>query len=411
MKELLVQAFREVLRSLDFEAAVREGIARLPDAPPRRVLAVAIGKAAPAMMAGALASPWNIERALVVCPDGTPCELAAGPHLQVLRASHPLPDARSVEAGARILQLAESTTAEDLLLVMVSGGASALACAPHPGIDFAMKLDVTHALLRAGASIVEFNTVRRHLSRLKGGGLTRAARGPVVAFLASDVIGGKAHDIGSGPTAPDPTSVDDARAVLQRYAPQFASLELVPSLAASDEAAARERHFIVIEPELLAERGARALERAGWSAKVLPPSMAPVSELADDYARLARSLAPGQAVVRVAEPSLEVDPATAGRGGRSGHLAAVIAPRLPRDVAFLAGASDGADGTSSAAGAVVDAAWAAAVDPSRRAEHIARFDTAALHAGTGSAIVTGPSGVNLCDLHLLVRATTSSGAA
>jgi len=323
----------------------------------------------------------------------------------VLRTSHPLPDARSVEAGARILDLAESTTPEDLLLVLVSGGASALACAPPPGIDFATKLEVTQALLRAGASIVEFNTVRRHLSRLKGGGLTRAARGPVVAFLASDVIGGKAHDIGSGPTAPDPTSVDDARALLQRYAPQFAGLELVPSLAPGDDAAARQRHVTVIEPELLAERGARALERAGWSAKVLPPSMASVAQLADEYAAIARSLGPGQAVVRVAEPSLEVDPASSGRGGRSGHLAAVLAPRLPpgERVAFLAGASDGADGTSGAAGAVVDAAWAAAVGPSRHANHVTRFDTAALHAGGGSAIVIGPTGVNLCDLHLLAR--------
>jgi hydroxypyruvate reductase len=384
---------------------VREGIARLPDAPPKRVFAIAIGKAAPAMMAGALASPWNIERAIVVCPDGTPSSLTEGPQLEVVRASHPLPDARSVEAGARVLALAESTTPEDLLLVLISGGASALACAPPPGIDFATKLEVTHALLRAGASIVEFNTVRRHLSRLKGGGLTRAARGPVVAFLASDVIGGKAHDIGSGPTAPDPTSVEDARAVLQRYAPQFASLELVPSLAPNDEAAARERHVIVIEPELLAERGARALERAGWSAKVLPPSMASISELANEYAALAQSLAPGQALVRVAEPSLEVDPASSGRGGRSGHLAAVLARRLPPDrgIAFLAGASDGADGTSGAAGAVVDAAWVAAIGPSRHADYVARFNTAALHAGAGSAIVIGPTGVNLCDLHLLAR--------
>ena len=406
LRETLRAAFLEALQSLDFAGAVRDAIADVPAELAReRVFAIAIGKAAPAMMQGALAS-WGarIERAIVVCPDQTPCPLDEDARLEVLRAGHPLPDARSVDAAARLLALAHGASREDLLLVLVSGGASALACAPHAGLGFDTKLDATHALLDAGASIEEFNTVRRHLSRIKGGGLTRATRGHVTAFLASDVIGGAPHDIGSGPTTPDPTTIADARAVLARYAPQFSSMALVESLKPTDEAASRERHSIVIGPDVLVDHAARSLARCGLSPSRLSPSKSSVSDLAGEYARLARSLGPGEARLRVAEPSLRVDASPAGRGGRSGHLAAVLAPRLAPGTVFLAGASDGADGTSGAAGAIVDPSFLTRISMSSHADHIARFDTAALHEVAGTAIFTGPTGVNLCDLHILARA-------
>ncbi|WP_394822576.1 DUF4147 domain-containing protein [Pendulispora albinea] len=406
LRAALQSAFREALRALDFAGAVRRELADPQHAPAEggRVFAAAVGKAAPQMMQGAR-DAWGarIARALVVCPDQTPCALEEGPELAVIRAGHPLPDARSVDAGARLLELARQTTARDTLLVLVSGGASALACAPNEDIGFATKLSLTHALLGAGATIVEFNTVRRHVSRLKGGGLTRAARGSVLALLASDVIGGAPHDIGSGPAAPDPTTVDDARALLHRYAPAFASLPLAESLKAADSDAARARHVIVVEPELLVEYGVRALEPWHLSAVRLAPSMASVTDLAAEYAQLAQSLAPGQAYVRVAEPSLRIDAPNPGRGGRSGHLAALVGADLPPGVAFLAGASDGADGTSNAAGAAVDTSFLSVVSKAHHAEHVARFDTAALHEAAGTAIVTGPTGVNLCDLHILAR--------
>ncbi|HWL89186.1 MAG TPA: glycerate-2-kinase family protein, partial [Polyangiaceae bacterium] len=289
-QEMLTAAFLEAVGALDFAGAVREGVASSllapPDdagrigvgegatAPEARVLAIAIGKAAPQMMQGALeALGERIARTVIVCPDGTPVTFDAD---EILRAGHPFPDERSVAAAARLLELAGETTPSDVLLVLVSGGASALACAPHAGITFETKLAVTGALLRAGATIVEFNTVRRHLSRFKGGGLTRAARGPVIGLLASDVIGGAPHDIGSGPTAPDPTTIADARAILAQYAPEFSSLPLVASLAPQDEAAAREQHAIVIEPETLADHAVRALTQRGFACARLAASLSPV---------------------------------------------------------------------------------------------------------------------------------------
>ncbi len=394
------QAFARAVVQFDLAKRVRDA---LPPRPPAgaRVRLVAAGKAAPAMARGAFEA-WStrIEHALVVIPDGTPAELE-DPRAEVLRASHPLPDVRSCAAAERALELARGA-AKDLLLVLVSGGASALLCAPIEGVTLKEKVGVTAALLVSGASIEEINLVRRHLSRIKGGGLARvAAPGRVLAILASDVIGGMACDIGSGPTLPDPTTVDDARVALMRWAPAFATLSLDETLSPGEPAARRQRVKVVAAPNDLAEAVAVRLAEAGFRSRVLPPSTEKAGELASRYERLSYDLTPGCAVVGAAEPRVLVTSAP-GRGGRAGHMAALVGRALREGFVFLAGASDGVDGTSGAAGAIVDASFRS-LGEERIDEALRSFDTARLHEEAGTAIVLGPTGKNFADVHILCR--------
>lgn len=353
---------------------------------------------------------------MVVAPDGTPVRelaLAArraklGDALTVVRASHPLPDARSVRAGALCLEAARSDEPMTLV-VLVSGGASALACAPAPGITLRTKRAITRAMLASGASIQDVNVVRKHLSALKGGGLARAAAPHAVfTIVTSDVIGGNAADVGSGPSVPDASTSADARRLLRRFAPPFATVPLVRTLAPSGALGRRLRARVVLSPEDLPRLVGSVLESAGVSVRILPASQAPAEELAAEYAALARRATTRPcAFLRAAEPSVVVT-AKRGRGGRSTHLAALVGRVLAagtEHAIFAALASDGVDGASGTGGAIVDARFAAKVEARLGAgaldRAIAAFDTGALHQRVKTAVKQRATGQNLADLHVL----------
>lgn len=403
----LVASARAGLRALALDTRVREA---LPPSPrgglPARV--IAIGKAAPAMAAGALGR-WGraIERCMVVAPDGTDVSALApyGAAVEVLRAAHPLPDGRSVRAAETCLE-AVATRDPTQVLVLVSGGASALVCAPSSGVRLVDKRGVTEAMLRSGACVQDVNVVRKHLSRIKGGGLLRASwPNPVLSLVASDVIGGLAADVGSGPSVPDPSSVTDARALVRRFAPSFAHLPFARTLAVDDPRARQSRARIVASPEQLARAVAGSLETSGLRVRLLRPSQEQVSALADDYLALAGRATAPSAFVRAAEPSIDVPPG-AGRGGRSTHLAALVGAELPRGARFLAMATDGVDGNSGTAGAVVDSTFGVRVTRLLGEDALARaldgFDTGPLHRALATALPLSPTGHNLADLHVLV---------
>lgn len=435
-RALLERIFAKALGELDPGERVREALVAAPR-PPARV--VAIGKAAPAMAGGALRA-WGtaVERCLVVAPDDTALcglERAAaraglGRRMVVMRAGHPLPDARSVRAARACLELVASARPESSLLVLVSGGASALVCAPARGITLAQKRAVTRVMLASGASVQEINVVRKHLSRIKGGGLARAATArDVRTLVASDVLGGAPSDVGSGPSVADGTTVAEARRLLRRYAPAFGDVALVPTwpggpaktagapAAATATPRASSRVRTVVAPEDLARVMRALLRERGLQVRVLAPSQAAAGELAAEYVALARaSSGQARAFVRVAEPSVTVRP-RAGRGGRSTHLAALVGRALHGGgqaghagalggVTFAAFASDGVDGASGTGGAVVDGAFASRVAEqlgrSALDRAITRFDTGPLHRAMGTALPRHPTGHNLADLHVLV---------
>ena len=394
------------------------------------------------MAAGALDFLGDaVARCVVVAPDGTDVaslhaaaeRAGVGERVETMRAGHPLPDARSVRAGRACLAMARTAAAahgrDACLLVLVSGGASALACAPAPKITLRTKRAITRTMLESGASIQDLNVVRKHLSQLKGGGLVRAAApAPVYTLVLSDVIGGAASDVGSGPSLPDASTVRDARRLVARFAPRFADVVLVPTLARTRAVAARTRARLVASPEDLGRTMASTLRdsvASEVSVRVLAPSQASVESLAEEYVALAvragaRSRGALRVFVRAAEPSIEVT-RTQGRGGRCTHLAALVGrmlgermlgethpstrARSPR-VVFAALASDGVDGESGTGGAIIDATFArraaAALGEGALTRALSRFDTGALHRSLGTAIVSRPTGHNLADLHVLV---------
>jgi len=427
----LERAFRVALRELELASRVELALPRVTRG--RRFRVIAVGKAAPSMAAGAIARLGaSIERCLVVAPDGAPTadpvaaarRAGIADRLTVLRASHPLPDARSVRAGEACLATARSDEGVTIV-VLVSGGASALACAPSVGVPLPTKRAITRAMLESGASVQEINVVRKHLSRIKGGGLARAAApNPVLTIVASDVIGGSPADVGSGPSVPDASTVRDARRLLRTFAPSWASVPLVRTLPPSKAEAKRLGAKVVLAPEDLPHAVGRLLADAGATVRVLPPSQASAGELAAEYAalvrRAARAAGKARVFLRAAEPSIVVEAGRregngGGNGGRCTHLAALVGRALadanthrPGFVRFAALASDGVDGVSGTGGAIIDSRFVGRVEARLGAGAvdlaIASFDTGTLHRLMETAVSLAPTGQNLADLHVLVVA-------
>lgn len=391
-----------------------------------RVGVIAVGKASPGQARAIHAALSDrIDKGLLVVPgDMDPGTVPPG--FEVVRASHPIPDAGSVEAARKALALAGSLAKDDMLVCGISGGTSALLALPAEGLSLSDKGQTTRMLLRSGADIGEINAVRKHLSQVKGGRLAAATRASVLGLLLSDVAGDPPDVIGSGPVTPDPTTFGDAMKVLAKYAlaekvPSAVVAHLTagtrgqtPETAKADALGDRARTVVIAGPEhLRAATVALAAQRGFLGAGTAPVSAGTdVQEVAREIGAAARA---GRArqdrrysgkpviFVWVREPSVVVT--GDGRGGRNSHLALLVAREiagLPR-VAFLSAGSDGIDGDGPAAGAAVTGeTWAAAeqkgLDP---AERITRFDSAPLHEALGTAVVTGRTGTNFMDLHLL----------
>jgi len=354
---------------------------------------------------------------------------APGP-LQFLKtrvAGHPVPDGRGLAAAQEVEQLAMDLGRKDLLLLLVSGGASALLPSPVAGIPLAEKAALTAALMRAGASIHELNTVRKHLSRLKGGGLARcAAPARVIALVLSDVVGDDLATIASGPVSPDPTTYQDALAVLAARgsldvapaatrhlqsgargaaaetpkpgAPEFRRVlvEVIGSTRVSVAAAAREARRIGLRPVVLTT----SLE--GEAREVAPALVSVLRECMES----GRPVRPPVCLLAGGETTVTVR--GDGRGGRNQEIAvAAVEPlaRCPGDSVLASLATDGIDGASDAAGGVADgcsAARARALGLPPAAAFLAASDSSGFLAPLGDLIVTGPTGTNVVDLTVLL---------
>lgn len=403
LRSSLRRAFAEAVAGIDLRTLTHDALPPpVPDS--GRIVLLAVGKAAPAMAAGAL-DRWGdrIDAALVVTTDGTDASCLEG-RAEVLRAAHPLPDERSVHAAERALALVPKGP-DDVLLALVSGGASALLSAPPPGMGLDELREINAALLASGLPIQRINLLRRHLSRTHGGRIALAAHpARTVTLYASDIPGGAPFEIGSGPTLASRADLDGAREVLASLFPpdraaHFARFLSPPLDATSKEAAHLEARAIAT-PTTLAEAVASRLRNEGFSVRVEGERTAPAELLVDEYAAAASTLTPRSALVVPCEPALST-PASTGRGGRAGWLALALLPRLAADVAFLAGASDGVDGVSGHAGACVGGDLPFNRDLVERA--LAAFDDAPVHEALGTALPGGPTGLNLTDVHVLAR--------
>ncbi len=396
----------------------------LPQPPSGRLIVLAAGKAAGSMTEVAeeiyfgrfkLPPERLIGVAVARHCYGRPLKRVA-----MIEAGHPVPDAAGLEAANRALELADSGGTNDLVLVLMSGGASANWIAPVAGISFEDKQSVTRALLRSGAHIGEINCVRKHLSRIKGGRLARHAfPAPVVTIAISDVPGDDPSAIGSGPTVPDPTTLADARTIVAKY-----RLDLPASVTAAlsdaqnespkpgDAAFAGSQFALAARPEEALRAAESALRTAGYDCINLGDRVeGEARAVAAAHAKRARELrAQGARAAILSGGELTVTIRGKGRGGPNQEYALALAIELAgmANVAALAGDTDGTDGgtglASDPAGALVDGetvarATAKGLDP---AAFLADNDSTGFFAALGDLLEPGPTFTNVNDFRAIL---------
>lgn len=388
-----------------------------------RIVAVGAGKAS-ALMALALEQVLGsrLQAGLVVVKHG---HTAPTKRVAIVEAGHPVPNRAGLRAAAQLRTMVGALTARDLVIVLLSGGASSLLPAPVPGISLADKQKTTQLLLRSGATIQEVNAVRKHLSLLKGGGLASSTKARIVTLILSDVIGDDLSSIGSGPTAPDPTTYADAIRVLQRYklwrrVPVTVRRHLlrgrrgdVPeTLKAGSGRLRHVQHQIIGNNRAMLETVTGVARQAGLRTILFSTAMAgEAREAGERFAALARCAVRGTDGLRrpycvVAGGETTVTVTGHGKGGRAQEFAVAAAigiAGLPH-VWIAALGTDGTDGPTDVAGAVVSGETAAKAQMKRisldRAlnRHETHRSLKALHAH----IYTGPTGTNVNDLYLLL---------
>lgn len=417
---------RAVLRAL-FDAAIaaadpREVLAE--HLPPKsgtgRVVVVGGGKSA-ALMAAALEEAWPdvALEGVVVTRYG---HAVPTRRVRVIEAAHPVPDANSERGARAVLDQVRGLGPDDLVIALMSGGASALLAAPAAGLTLADKQAVNRALLASGANITEMNAVRKHLSAIKGGRLARHAEPARVVTLAiSDVPGDDAAVIGSGPAVPDPTSFADARALIARY-----GIDLAPRVADrlrrdDDEtpkpgALPRASFQLIATPMMALEAAARAARAMGLTPLILGDALeGEAREVGKVLAGVARGVRRfGQPVTAPAvllsggETTVTLGSGPPGKGGRNTELLLSLALALNGDAGIwaVAGDTDGVDGVEEVAGALITPdtlARARAADLDAQ-DALRRHDSHTLFATLGDGIVTGPTLTNVNDFRAILIA-------
>lgn len=396
--------------------------AQLPAPPRGRTLVVGAGKAA-AAMALAVEQHWPAAApldGLVITRyrHGLPTS-----RIKVLEAGHPVPDAAGEQAAADIMYRVKSLTAEDLLLVLISGGGSSLLSLPAKGIAMADLKEVTRQLLRSGAPIQSMNIVRKHLSAILGGRLAAASQAPVLALVVSDVTGDDPTHIASGPCAPDPSTYQDAIGILERYAVN-APLAVAEHLArgASGDIAetpkpgnplfAKTENRVIATAQQSLEAAAAFFRNQGVQPAILGDSVTgEAREVAKVYAALARQIRghatpwqPPVALISGGECTVTVR--GAGRGGRCAEFLLSLALELDGapDISALACDTDGIDGSEDNAGAILDPATlqrarSRGLDPAALLDN---NDAYRFFEEAGDLVMTGPTRTNVNDYRVIL---------
>jgi glycerate 2-kinase len=423
--EILKDAFDAALRAAAPSVCLPPA---LRDYARRPALVLGMGKAA-ASMAAALCAHWDAPtRGMVVTRYGHGLkdgENSGG--IEVVEAGHPSPDASSLAAGARLLELAASASAKagerrgdsarECLICLVSGGGSALAAAPLPPVTFEQKRAAANFLIRQGADIREINCVRKHLSRLKGGRLAAAAHpAPVITFVISDVPGDDVGDIASGPTIADATTQADAIGILERYRyADVAGLTVLrdpncetPKLGSPEFA--RDSVHLIATASTAMEAAARYLHAQGYEVVYLGDDLADEAQaLGREHARLAKAQrAAGKriAILSGGETRVVLGETGGGRGGRNTEYIASLALELDgaAGVYALAADTDGIDGAGDHAGATIvpETLRSGEERGISLAQALARHDTYSYFDAIGDLLRTGPTRTNVNDFRLVL---------
>ena len=389
----------------------------LPERPKGRTVIIGAGKASGAM-AKALEDTWDGPlEGVVVTRYGyrLPTE-----RLEVVEAAHPVPDAAGREAAQRIFKAVQGLTEDDLVLALISGGGSALLAAPADGISLEDKQAVNKALLASGATISEMNTVRKHLSAIKGGRLARAAYpAKVVALMISDVPGDDASIIASGPTVPDPSTNADAIAIVEKYGIDLPAnvrkaLETIDETPKpGDKCFDRVENIMIATPQASLEAAAAVAREAGVTPVILGDSIEGESrDVGLVHAGIARQCAmrgqptePPCVLISGGETTVTIK-SPGGKGGPNTDflLSMAIALDGAPNIYALAGDTDGVDGSEDNAGALIypDTLQRAEAARISAKAHQAKNDPYTFFQGIGDLLETGPTMTNVNDLRLVL---------
>mgnify|MGYP001160015208 CR=1 FL=1 len=411
----MIKTPRQILRKM-FDAAVDAAqpvhcVPQYLPSPPRgRTIVIGAGKASSAMARAVEENFSGPIEGLVVSRYG---HLVQTQKIEVVEASHPIPDRAGADASRRILDLAKGLSEDDLALCLISGGGSALLSLPDQGLTLDDKQQVTTALLRSGANISEINCVRKHLSAIKGGRLAAACHpAPVVTLSISDVSGDDPAVIASGPTIPDPTTFAEARGVLNKYAiepPASIVTHLREAKKESpkpgDERLANADYKLIAAPAASLESAKKVGEMFGYEVRILGDNLeGEAREMAREHATIAKKCPPGTVLLSGGEATVTV--AGNGRGGPNAEYALALALALndEENIWAIACDTDGIDGTEDNAGALVAPdtlarATACGEDGIRR---LACNDAYGFFESLGDLVVSGPTLTNVNDFRAIL---------
>ncbi|NJE77336.1 glycerate kinase [Thermococcus sp. ES12] len=388
-----------------------------------RVYLLAFGKAACAMAraaAGILGE--RIEEGVIVTKYGYAEECPKTERLRVIEAGHPVPDENSLLGGKLGLELAEKVRENDVLLVLISGGGSALFLLPESGISLDDKIRTNELLLRSGAKIYEINTVRKHISAVKGGKLAKRVRGTVVSLILSDVVGDPLEAIASGPTVKDPTTFKDAHRILRLYGvwdklPESVRRHIELGLEGKAEETLKEdlpnvHNFIVGSNTLACESALAKAEELGYNALLLTTTLEgeareialAIGSIVQEIARYDRPVPRPAVLIAGGEWTVTIE-GEAGLGGPNQEFALSIARKIAGlDAVVLAVDTDGTDGPTDAAGGIVDGRTLGLLE--KRGvdveEALRRHDAYHALEKAGALLKTGPTGTNVNSLIIAV---------
>jgi glycerate 2-kinase len=411
LRRQALRIFKAALKAADpYQAVLRH--LRIDPKPYRNIFVIGAGKAS-AQMARAVERLLGarITGGLVNVKDGHGAKLR---RIQINECGHPIPDQRGVAGARRIAQIASQAGEDDLVICLISGGASALLPLPAPPITLAEKQKTTQLLLRCGASIHEINCIRKHISQIKGGKLARLVYpATLVTLILSDVIGDDLDVIGSGPTVPDRSTLADARALLQKYGipnKLLAASEETPK--PGDQIFAKTRNVVVGSNALAVDAAALEARRFGFHTQVLTTSLqGEAREVARVHAAIAREIRtsgrpvrPPACVISGGETTVTIR--GTGLGGRNQEFALAAALEIAdlREVVILSAGTDGTDGPTDAAGAIADGTTIERAQALGlgAAAFLANNDSYHFFEATGDLIKTGPTGTNVADIQLIL---------
>lgn len=388
----------------------------LPSPPKGRCVVVGAGKAS-AAMAAALEAAWqHVDLSgVVVTRYG---HAVPTTRIEIIEASHPVPDDKSAEAAKRILAAVEGLTADDMVIALISGGGSALMVAPAEGMTLADKMAVNRALLASGATISEMNAVRKHLSRIKGGRLALAARpAKVVSLLISDVPGDDPSEIASGPTVADPSDIETVREIVSRYAldlPETVRMVLEKGEETPKGGDIEEDIRLIAAPSLALQAAADEALKLGLTPLILGDSLegeskdvgAVMAGIALSASRKGLPVKGPAVLLSGGETTVTIGKGPAGKGGRNTEFLLSLALTLKGadGIWAIAGDSDGIDGVEDAAGAMVTPDTLlrirnAGVDPR---QSLVNHDSYTAFNAAGDLVVTGPTLTNVNDIRAIL---------